>query len=142
VKAHKIPTETIQWEAAVGLFGERCVIEGTAVAWTKVLSDRRSEGGGFACLLRFSPPAARLIKIVAVARSDEHIYILEGGHCNKLGERLAHPGAYGINAEGRPHSAFFAQETIVLAIYRGEPDEVQQFDLIECESLRNSDHQA
>jgi hypothetical protein len=114
-------------------------VDGVPVAWTKVLSDRRAAGGGFACLLRFCPPADQLIKIVAVARSDEHIYILEGGHCNKLGERLAFPGSYGINAEGRPHSAFFAEETIALAIYRGESDEVHEFDVIKRETLNQPD---
>jgi len=135
MKAYKIPTETIDWEPGPELFGQRCVVDGTPVAWTRLLSDRRPQGAGVAYLLRFSPPAGKLIRIVAVARSDEHIYILEGGHCNKMGEPIAHPGAYGINAEGRPHSAFFAAETIALAIYRGEPDDVQQFDIIERESL-------
>jgi hypothetical protein len=121
---------------------KNCIIDGTPVAWTKVLSDRRTEGGGFACLLRFSPPDGKLVKIVAVARSDEHIYILEGGHCNKLGERLASPGSYGINAEGKPHSAFFAEETIALAIYRGEPDAVQQFGVVERQTLSTSNHEA
>lgn len=135
MKAYKIPTETIDWEPGVMLFGQACLVDGAPVAWAKGLSDRRSEGGGVAYLLRLSPPAGKLIRIVAVARSDEHIYILEGGHCNKLGERLAHPGAYGINAEGRPHSAFFAEETIALVMYRGEPDEVHQFGIVERERL-------
>jgi hypothetical protein len=38
-----------------------------------------------AYIVRFGLPEGRLIKIVAVARSEEHVYILEGGYCNKAG---------------------------------------------------------
>jgi hypothetical protein len=39
----------------------------------KILSDRRSEGGGIAWLAKFSRPPVKLIKIVATAGSDEHV---------------------------------------------------------------------
>jgi hypothetical protein len=95
------------------------------------LSDRRAEGAGIAYLIRFNPPAGKLLKVVATAQSDEHIYILEGGHCSRAGEPLAAPGTYGLNAEGRPHSAFFANSTTALVIYRGEPDEVHELAIVE-----------
>jgi len=66
----------------------------------KVLSDRRTVGGGIAHLLKPSPPFSKLIKIVADARSEEHVYILESGYCNKSGQRLRAPGDYGFNPPG------------------------------------------
>ena len=99
----------------------------------KILSDRRGDGGGIAYLVKFSPPAGKLIKLVAVARSDEHVYILAGGYCNKAGEQLRWPGDYGLNPNGHPHSAFIGEETVNLAVYTGEPDEVLECTVIDPE---------
>ena len=51
----------------------------------KVLSDRRGEGGGIAWLVKFTPPQGKLIKIVATAMSDEHVFSLQGGRSTKSG---------------------------------------------------------
>jgi len=99
----------------------------------KILSDRRGDGGGIAYLVKFSPPAGKLIKLVAIARSDEHVYILAGGYCNKAGEQLRWPGDYGLNPKGHPHSAFIGEETVNLAVYAGEPDEVLECTVIDPE---------
>ena len=72
--------------------------------------------------------------VIAIARSDEHVYILEGGHGNRAGTQLAHPSAYGINPRGRNHSAFFGSETVALVIYSGESDEVHEFVVIDREN--------
>ena len=131
MKAEKIPTANMEWEAAVEMFGPRALGDGRPLAEWKPLSDRRREGGGLACLIRFTPPPGKLLKVIATARSDEHVYLLEGGNCNKAGKRIAGPRAYGINPQGRPHSAFFSQPTTALVIYRGEPDEVHELEVID-----------
>src|SRR6185437_14959928 len=101
----------------------------------KTLSDRRAHGGGIAYLLRFSPPEGRLIKVVAVARSDEHIFNLAGGRATKSGRPVAASGGYSVNPRGQPHSAMIAEETTALVIYTGEPDEVTSVEVIEIEPV-------
>jgi hypothetical protein len=63
----------------------------------KILSDRRSELGGIAWLAKFSRPPVKLIKIVATARSDEHVFNLECGRATKAGPvALADGGLDGV----------------------------------------------
>ena len=97
----------------------------------KVLSDRRAEGGGIAWLVRFTPPPGKLIKIVATALSDEHIFPLQGGRSTKRGERAKGSGGYGLNPRGQPHSAMIATETESLVIYAGEPDEIKSMEVVD-----------
>ncbi|MHA4926846.1 hypothetical protein, partial [Enterococcus faecium] len=80
----------------------------------KVLSDRRPDGGGIAWLVRFTPPPGKLIKIVATALSDEHVFNLQGGRATKSGQPAAGSGGYSLNPKGQPHSAMIAQETVAL----------------------------
>jgi len=87
-----------------------------------------------AYLARSCPPPGTLIKVVAVARSDEHVFILDGGPANRKGQRLGSLGGYRLNEEGRPHGAAFAEETAVLNVYRGEPDDVQEYEVIDAAS--------
>jgi hypothetical protein len=56
-----------------------------------VLSDRRAQGGGLAYLLKLTPPPGKLVKAIAVSRSDEHVYLLEGGYSNKAGALIHSP---------------------------------------------------
>jgi hypothetical protein len=70
---------------------------------------------------------------VAVARSDEHIFALEGGRGTKSGEQLRFPGNYGLNPKGKRHSAFIGTETIALLVYTGEPDEILSMEIIDRE---------
>ncbi|MGH8012387.1 MAG: hypothetical protein ACREQ4_07805, partial [Candidatus Binataceae bacterium] len=116
------------WTPGSPLYGADSVHDGHELVHLKVLSDRRADGQGIAFIVKFSPPEGKLIKLVAVARSEEHVYILEGGYCNHAGEQIRFPNDYGMNPTGKPHSAFIGQETTALAVYSGEPDEVRQFE--------------
>jgi hypothetical protein len=131
MKAEKIVSSDIDWKAATDVFGDRVFQGGQTLVENKVLSDRRAEGGGIAYLVKFNPPSGALLKVVATARSDEHVYLLQGAYCNRAGESIAAPGAYGINAGGRQHSAFIGAETVALVVYRGEPDEVVQLEVVD-----------
>src|SRR5258705_2816086 len=75
----------MEWTSAVPFYGPAAVQDGKDIVQLKVLSDRRSEGGGIAWLVKFSPPPGKLIKIVATALSDEHVFNLEGGRATKSG---------------------------------------------------------
>ena len=66
-------------DPGVPFYGPAAIYDGQDIVQLKVLSDRRAEGGGIAWLAKFSPPPGKLIKIVATALSDEHVFNLEGG---------------------------------------------------------------
>jgi hypothetical protein len=136
MKAVRSNTPDRPWQRAGYRFGECSAYNGAALVQEKVLSDRRGEGGGIAFLLKFTPPVGKLLKLVATARSDEHVYILEGGYCDKVGRPRRFPGDYGLNANGHTHSAFIGRETVALVVYAGEPDEVHEFAVIDCEPAR------
>jgi hypothetical protein len=106
--------------------------EGKEIIQSKVLSDRRQEGGGLALLSKISPPPGKLVKIVAVARSDEHVFDLEGGRGTKSGRPLRSAIDYTLNSEGQVHSALIGTETLSLVIYRGEPDENILFEVVDA----------
>ncbi len=126
-----VDTETMEWSSAVEFYGPNAVHAGRDIVQLKVLSDRRSEGGGIAWLVRFLPPEGKVIKIVAVALSDEHIFSVAGGRGTKSGAPLRTPRTYGLNPKGKPHSAFIGEETVSLVIYNGEPDEVRSMEVID-----------
>jgi hypothetical protein len=75
----RIDYTTMEWSSAVPFYGSAAVHDGKDIVQLKVLSDRRKEGGGIAWLVKMTPPPGKLIKIVAVALSDEHIFSLQGG---------------------------------------------------------------
>jgi hypothetical protein len=126
--------DDVVWTPATELFGDGAFYHGRPVLEVKTLSDRRAEGGGVAHLLKASPPPGKLIKIVAVALSDEHVFNLSGGgRANKAGKPVTEPGGYTLNPAGQPHSAMIAQENISLVIYRGEPDEVKSVEIVDIE---------
>jgi hypothetical protein len=120
-----------EWTSGVPFYGPDCVHDGKDLVQLKVLSDRRREGGGIAWIARFMPPPGNLIKIVAVALSDEHIFNLEGGRGTKTGQPAKGTGGYGLNTKGQPHSAMIATETISLIIYTGEPDEIRSMEVVD-----------
>src|ERR1700738_579913 len=122
---------TMEWVSAVPFYGPAAVYGGKDVVQLKVLSDRRPEGGGIAWLVKFSPPAGKLIKIVATALSDEHVFNLEGGRVTKAGQPARSSGGYTLNPKGQPHSALIGTETVSLIIYRGEPDEIVSMEVID-----------
>jgi hypothetical protein len=120
----------MEWTSAVPFYGPAAVQDGKDIVQLKVLSDRRAEGGGIAWLVKFSPPPGKLIKIVATALSDEHIFSLQGGRSTKSGQRAQGSGGYGLNPKGQPHSAMISSETEALVIYAGEPDEIKSMEIV------------
>ena len=122
---------TMDWTSGVPFYGPAAVHDGKDIVQLKVLSDRRAEGGGIAWLARFSPPPGKLIKIVATALSDEHVFNLEGGRTTKSGQPARSSGGYSLNPKGQPHSAFIGTETVSLVIYRGEPDEITSMEVVD-----------
>ena len=120
-----------EWVSGEEFYGPGAVYRGRDIVQLKILSDRRAEGGGIAWLGKFSPPPGKLIKIVATALSDEHVFNLEGGRTTKTGAPARSSGGYTLNPEGQPHSAFIAGETVSLVIYRGEPDEITSMEVID-----------
>ena len=127
----RIDYATMDWSSAVPFYGPAAVYDGKDIVQLKVLSDRRKDGGGIAWLVKMTPPPGKLIKIVAVALSDEHIFSLQGGRSTKSGERSQASGGYGLNPKGQPHSAMIAEETMALVIYAGEPDEIRSMEVVD-----------
>jgi hypothetical protein len=128
-----VDIENAPWTSAVPFYGPAAVHEGKDIVQLKVLSDRRADGGGIAWLAKFSPPPGKLIKIVATALSDEHVFNLAGGRATKSGQPARSSGGYTLNPVGQPHSAFIGSETVSLVIYRGEPDEIVSMDVVDAE---------
>jgi len=131
MRSLNVDVAALEWQAGSPWYGPGAVFQGREIIQLKVLSDRRGDGGGVAYLLHFMPPSDKLIKIVAVARSDEHIFTLEGGRGTKSGEPLRFAGQYSLNPTGKPHSALIGTETTALVIYTGEPDEICACEVID-----------
>lgn len=121
----------VEWTYAVPFYGPAAVHDGKEIVQLKVLTDRRQNGGGITWIVRFLPPPDKLIKIVAVALSDEHVFNLEGGRGTKSGQPAWGSGGYGLNPKGQPHSAMIGTETVSLIIYTGEPDEIVSMEVID-----------
>src|SRR3989440_12854330 len=126
-----VDIEQAEWTPGTPFYGRAAIYEGKDIVQLKVLSDRRAEGGGIAWLARFSPPPGKLIKIVATALSDEHVFNLEGRRGTKSGGPARSSGGYTLNPQGQPHSAFIGAETVSLVIYRGEPDEIVSLEVVD-----------
>ena len=126
-----VDIESIEWMPGTPFYGPAAVYDGKDVVQLKILSDRRPEGGGIAWLAKFSPPPGKLIKIVATALSDEHVFNLEGGRSTKSGQPARSSGGYTLNPKGQPHSALIATETVSLVIYTGEPDEIVSLEVVD-----------
>ena len=77
-------------------------------------------------------PPGKLVKIVAVARSDEHVFNLEGGCGTKSGQPARGASGYALNSEGQVHSALIGTETLSLVVYRGEPDQNISFEVVDA----------
>src|SRR5579872_4377494 len=131
---HRVDVAAAEWCSGVAFYGPAAVYQGRDVIQLKLLSDRRAEGGGIAWLGRFSPPPGKLIKIVARALSDEHVFNLEGGRATKAGTPARGSGGFTLNSEGQPHSALIATETLSLVIYRGEPDEILSLEVVDIDA--------
>ncbi|HMD63938.1 MAG TPA: hypothetical protein VKF83_08210 [Stellaceae bacterium] len=126
-----VDIEKAEWTSGTPFYGPAASYDGRDIVQLKVLSDRRQEGVGIAWLAKFSQPPGKLIKIVATALSDEHVFNLEGGRGTKSGQ-LARPArGYTLNPKGQPHSALIATETVSLVIYTGEPDEIVSMEVVD-----------
>ena len=77
-------------------------------------------------------PPGKLVKIVSIARSDEHVFNLKGGRGTKSGQPARAAADYTLNSEGQVHSALIGTETLSLVIYRGEPDENLSFEVVDA----------
>jgi len=130
-----IDIESAEWTPGAPFYGPAAIFAGKDIVQLKILSDRRSGDGGIAWLARFSPPPGRLIKIVATALSDEHVFNLEGGLETKAGQPARSAGGDTLNPKGQPHSAFIGTETVSLVIYRGEPDEITSMEVVDLEPV-------
>ena len=130
----RVNTNETDWIAGSPIYGPNSIYEGKELVQMKMLSDRRADGGGVAFLVRFTPPAGKLIKIVAVAQSEEHVFNLEGGRGTKSGEQLRFPGDYSLNTTGQPHSAFIGTESVSLVVYSGELDELKSFEVVDADA--------
>ena len=126
-----VDIEKAEWTPGTPFYGPAASYDGRDIVQLKVLSDRRPEGGGIAWLAKFLPPPGKLIKIVATALSDEHVFNLEGGRSTKSGQPAKSAGGYSINPKGQPHSALIATETVSLVIYTGEPDEIVSLEVVD-----------
>ena len=129
-----VDIERAEWTPGTPFYGPAAVYLGKDIVQLKILSDRRPEGGGIAWLAKFSPPPGKLIKIVATALSDEHVFNLEGGRVTKAGQPARSSGGYTLNPKGQPHSALIGSETVSLVIYRGEPDQITSMGVIDVEA--------
>jgi hypothetical protein len=127
-----VDIDNTEWTPGTPFYGPAAIHDGKDIVQLKILSDRRSEGGGIAWLAKFSPPPGKLIKIVATALSDEHLFNLAGGRATKSGQPSRSSGGYTLNPKGQPHSAFIASETVSLVIYRGEPDEIVSLEVVDA----------
>jgi hypothetical protein len=130
-----VDIEKTEWTPGTPFYGPAATRQGKDIVQLKILSDRRSEGGGIAWLAKFSPPPGKLIKIVATALSDEHVFNLAGGRVTKAGQPARASGGYTLNPKGQPHSALIGTETVSLVIYRGEPDEITSMEVVDLEPL-------
>lgn len=131
MKSVRVDIENVEWTSAVPFYGPDAVYQGLEIVQLKVLCDRRREGGGITWIVKFAPPAGKLIKIIAVALSDEHVFILEGGRSTKSGRPTKTSGGYSLNPKGQPHSAMIASEMTALVVYVGEPDEVKSIEVVD-----------
>ena len=85
--AISIRTPETEWIPASSIYGESVLYEDKEIVFVKQLTNRLEKGKGVAYLIKFIPPEGKIIRTIAVARSDEHVYILEDGHCFRNGER-------------------------------------------------------
>ena len=134
----RVDIDNMAWTSGTPFYGANAVYDGREIIQLKVLSDRRRDGGGIAWLARFAPPPGKLIKIVATALSDEHVFNLEGGRSTKSGEKVRAEGGYTLNPTGQPHGALIATETVSLVIYSGEPDRIEALDIVDQELVSGS----
>ncbi len=128
-----VNTEIAKWMPGSPVYGADAIYQGEELVHLKHLSDRRADGVGVAYLVRFLPPTGKAIKIIAVARSDEHVFNLKGDQRTKSGRKLRFSGDYAFNPTGQPHGALVSVETLALVVYAGEPDEIKSISVVDIQ---------
>lgn len=127
----RVNAEEAEWTSAIPFYGAEALYQGKEIVRLKILSDRRSIGGGISWIVQFEPPPGKLIKIIAVALSDEHIYMLEGVRATRSGRPSGAFSGYSLNPKGQPHSAMIASKTSAFVVYAGEPDEIRSIEVMD-----------
>lgn len=128
-----IRENNLEWTKGSSMLGDKALYEGKELVYFKILSDKRKEGKGIAYLVKFVPPAGKMIKTVAKARSEENVYIISGSMRNKRGETMMTPGDFALNETGHPHSQFVAEESAALVVCSGEIDGQIDFGVVDIE---------
>jgi hypothetical protein len=82
-----VDLDSIDWTPGSAYKGPDALYQGQEVFYRKVLSDRRQEGGGLAVLSKICPPPGKMVKTVAVARSEEHVFNLWPGEQVRKADR-------------------------------------------------------
>ena len=72
-----VDLDSIEWTPGSAYKGPDALYRGQGLL-PEGLSDRRQEGGGLAVLSKICPPPGKVVKTVAVARSEEHVFNLRG----------------------------------------------------------------
>lgn len=119
-----IDTNAVDWQPAHEVF-DSYRVDGVGPdhgVFIKVLRRPEDGGGCWHCLIKFSPPPGKTLRITATAASDEEVFILsdEGQH-----DRA---GTYGCNPAGLRHGQVATGDLVALVHYHGAPD-----DIIRCE---------
>ncbi len=133
----RVDIEDVEWTSAVPFYGQGALYDGQEIVRLKLLCDRRHEGGGITWIVKFIPPAGKFIKVSAVALSDEHVFVLEGGRSSKSGRPGKIPGGYSLNPKGQPHFAMIASEMTALVVYASEPDEITSIEVADIAASRD-----
>ena len=94
---------SIEWTPGSVYRGPDALYRGQEVFYRKVLSDRRQEGGGLAVLSKICPPPGKMVKTVAVARSEEHVFNLRGGRVNSPESRSRLPATATLSIQPGSH---------------------------------------
>jgi hypothetical protein len=72
-----------------------------------------------------------MVKTVAFARSEEHVFAYRA---SKSGKPIEVPAnSYTLNPTGQPHSAMIATEDTALVLYSGETDDVKSVEIVDIE---------
>jgi hypothetical protein len=83
-----VDLDGVEWTPGSAYKGPDALYQGQEVFYRKVL---------------ICPPPGRMVKTVAVARSEEHVFNLRGGRVNKSGKPTEAPGnSDTLNATGQP----------------------------------------
>lgn len=123
-----------EWIKGSSMLGEKALHKDEELVYFKILYDKRKEGKGIAYILKFIPPAGKMIKTVAKAMSEENVYIISGSMRNKRGEITMTPGDFALNETGHPHSQFVAEESAALVVCSGDKDELLDFGVVDIEN--------